>query len=283
MFLITGATGNIGNPVVQQLHAQGHPVRALVRSASRAQALPEGVEVAVGDLDDAASLTAALSGVDALFLLHAGPGTAQTQTAIDACRAAGVDRVVLLSSIGARLRPQPVIGQMLGAREDLLRASGLDVTYVRPNTLMSNALAWAEDVRGGKAVVEPTGEGRMPCVDPEDVARVAVTVLTQDGHSGHGYILNGPEALTAREQVEILSEVLGRTIDYVDATPEQVESDSIARGVPAPAAAALRNLQEMFRTSRSGVVTDDVENVTGVAPRSFRDWCERHVDAFRVQ
>jgi uncharacterized protein YbjT (DUF2867 family) len=53
-----------------------------------------------------------------------------------------------------------------------------------------------------------------------DIARVAALVLTEDGHVGHGYILNGPEALTAREQVEILSDVLGRTIDFVDATSE---------------------------------------------------------------
>lgn len=281
MFLITGATGNIGSGVVDLLHSHGHPVRALVRDPARARLLPYGIETAVGDLDDAASLTAALGGVDAVFLLHAGAGTAQTENMIGAARSAGVDRVVLLSSIGARLRPTPVIGQTLAAREDLMRASGLDVTYLRPNTLMSNTLGWAEAVREGKSVVDSTGPGRMPCVDPEDVARVAATALTEDGHSGHGYILNGPEALTSAEQVQILSEVLGRSIDLVDTTPEQMEAESTAHGVPAPAAAAMRNLNEMFRTSRAGVLSDDVENLTGTPPRTFQQWCERHADSFR--
>jgi uncharacterized protein YbjT (DUF2867 family) len=60
MFLITGATGNIGSRVVNLLHAQGHDVRALVRNASRAELLPAGIDIAVGDLDDAGSIVAAL-------------------------------------------------------------------------------------------------------------------------------------------------------------------------------------------------------------------------------
>ncbi len=290
MYLITGATGNIGRSVVEQLHEAGHDVRALVRDASRAESLPAGIDIAVGDLDDAASVAAALRGVDGVFLLHAGADTTQTQIMIDAARPAGVRRIVLLSSIGARLRPLPTLGETLAAREELLRASGLDATYLRPNQLMSNALAWADGIRGeGRVVdptgpgrvVDPTGPGRIPVVDPADIARVAARVLTQDGHVGHGYILNGPEALTSREQVAILAEVLGRTIDFVDVTPEQFARDSVARGTPAPRAAALQNLNELFRAGRAGVIADDIANLTGVAPRTFRAWCERHIDAFR--
>lgn len=281
MLLITGATGNIGSRVVDLLKGQGHDVRALVRDASRADLLPDGIDIAVGNLDDADSVAAALHGVDGVFLLHAGQGTAQTQIMIDAARSAGVRRIVLLSSIGARLRPLPTIGATLAAREDLLRESGLDVTYLRPNQLMSNALWWADGIRDENRVVDPTGPGRIPVVDPEDIARVAALVLTEDGHVGHGYILNGPEALTSREQVEILSEVLGRTIDFVDVTPEQLAQDSIDHGTPVQLAEAMQNLNEMFRVGRAGMIADDIENLTGVAPQTFRDWCERHVDSFR--
>jgi len=281
VYLITGSTGNIGRGVVDLLTSQGHDVRALVRDASRADLLPEGTDIAVGDLDDADSVTAALSDVDSVFLLHAGPGTAQTQIMIDAARAAGVHRIVLLSSIGARLRPLPTIGATLAAREDLLRASGLDVTYLRPNGLMSNALWWADGIREQNRVVDPTGPGRLPVVDPDDIARVAALVLTEDGHIGHGYILNGLEALTSREQVEILSDVLGRSIDFVDVTPEQLAQDSIQRGTPVQLAEAMQNLNELFRAGRAGVIADDIENLTGSAPGTFRDWCERHINAFR--
>ena len=193
-----------------------------------------------------------------------------------------MNRIVVLSSIGARLIPLGgFIPATLAAREDLLRASGLQVTYLRPNGLMSNTLWWANGIRENNQVVDPTDPGRQPVVDPDDIARVAALVLTQDGHIGHGYILNGPEALTAREQVEILSEVLGRTIEFVDVTPEQVAKEAIEKGTPVQLAEAMQNLNELFRTGRAGVIADDIENLTGIAPRTFRDWCERHADKFR--
>jgi uncharacterized protein YbjT (DUF2867 family) len=146
---------------------------------------------------------------------------------------------------------------------------------------MPNALWWADAIRGEGRVVDPCGPGRMAFVDTDDVARVAAVALTEDGHVGRGYILTGPEALTTREQVEILSDVLGQTIDFEDITPEQFARNSIAQGTPVEAAEALQNLNELFPCRAAGIVTDDVENTTGTAPRTFRDWCERHIDAFR--
>ena len=79
----------------------------------------------------------------------------------------------------------------------------------------------------------------MP-VDSYDVARVAALALTQDGHAGHGYILNGPTALTAREQVEILADTVRRPIEFVPVTPEQFAQQMID-GTPAEPAGAMRN------------------------------------------
>lgn len=280
-YLITGSTGHIGRPLVEQLHKEGHDVRALVRDASRAELLPDGIDIAVGNLDDTDSVAAALRGVDSVFLLHFGTGTTQTQIMIDAMHSAGVNRIVLLSSVGARLIPiAGLIPQSLAAREDLLSASGLDVTYLRPTSLMSNALSWASGIRENNQVVDPTDPGVQVPVDPEDIARVAARVLTQDGHIGHGYILNGPEALTVRKQVEILSDVLGRTIQFVAVTPEQAAKEAIEHGTPVRLAEAMQNLNEMFYARRVGQIGDDIENVTGIAPVTFRDWCVRHADEF---
>lgn len=282
MYLITGPTGNIGRPLVEQLHAAGHDVRALVRDASRAADLPDGVDIAVGNLDDVDSLTAALKGVDGVFLLHVGAGTTQTGNMITAARAVGVNRIVLLSSVGVRILPiAGLIPATLAAREDLLRASGLDVTYLRPQSLMSNALAWADSIRADSRVVDATDPGLVVPVDPEDIARVAATVLTEDGHTGHGYILGGPEAMTVREQVAILADVLGRPIEFVAITPQQAAQRAIEHGVPARMAEATQALNEMFRGRLVGQTSDDIENVTGIAPARFRDWCERNAARFR--
>jgi uncharacterized protein YbjT (DUF2867 family) len=282
MYLVTGATGNVGGPLARQLHEQGQSVRALVRDPSRAASLPAGIELAVGELDDPESVSKAVAGVEAIFLMQVGGGTEQTKTMIAAARDAAVPRIVLLSSVGARLLPLDAnpIGAALAAREQVLRESGLGVTYLRPNTFASNALWWRDAVRAGK-VVDPTGDGRQGVIDPQDIARVAVAALTDDGHVGKGYFLTGPEALTSREQVEIIAEATGRSIDFEDVTPHEFAQAAIRRGTPPELAHMVERLNEVFRAGRAGFVTDDVENLTGIAPGTFRAWCERHADAFR--
>ena len=113
------------------------------------------------------------------------------------------------------------------------------------------------------------------------VPRRPVAALTDDGHAGKGYLLTGPQALTAREQVATIAEVTGRPIDFQDVTPHEFAQAAIQQGIPAEQAHLFERLNEVFRARRSVNITDDVENITGTAPATFRDWCERHTDAFR--
>ncbi|HTZ26185.1 MAG TPA: NAD(P)H-binding protein [Streptosporangiaceae bacterium] len=282
MYLVTGATGNVGGPVARQLHEQGHHVRALVRDPSRAAGLPGGIELAAGDLDDPASVAKAAAGAEAIFLMQTGTGTEQTTTMAAAARDAAVPRIVLLSSAGARLLPLDAnpMGAAFAAREQILRNSGLGVTFLRPSAFASNTFAWRDAIRAG-TVTSPTGDGVLAVMDPEDIARVAVAALTDDGHAGKGYLLTGPQALTARQQVAIIAEVTGRPVGFQDVTPREFAQAAIQRGTPPEQARLIEHLNEVFRARRSVNITDDVENITGTPPATFRDWSERHADAFR--
>ncbi|MGH3190706.1 MAG: hypothetical protein ACRDOL_26280 [Streptosporangiaceae bacterium] len=82
---------------------------------------------------------------------------------------------------------------------------------------VSNTFAWRDAIRAGK-VTDPTGDGVLAVIDPEDIARVAVAALTDDGHAGKGYLLTGPQALTARQQVATIAEVTGGPVDFQDVT-----------------------------------------------------------------
>ena len=280
MYLVIGATGNVGGELVEHLLDQGQKVRALVRDASRAAVLPPGVSIAVGRLEDPASLAAAADGVDGVFFMQLAPIPAQAQAFIDGVRSVGVKRVVVLSSVGTRLHPAPTIGAFITARDDVFRASDLDVTYVYANGLMSNAQWWAPTIRESGQVIDGTEPGKIGVVDPYDVAAVAAVALTQPGHVGHGYFVTGPEALSPSEQTAILSEVLDRPLEFVASTPEEEAQRSIQRGTAPQMAAARQNLDELFKLSRAGILTDDVFNLTGNAPRSFRTWVQNHTTAF---
>jgi uncharacterized protein YbjT (DUF2867 family) len=219
--------------------------------------------------------------VEAIFLMQVSGGTEQTKTMIAAARDAGVPRIVLLSSAGARLLP--LDGPMptaLAAREQVMRGSGLGVTYLRPSYFASNTFGWRDSVRAGK-VTDATGEGRLAVTDPEDIARVAVAALTDDSHVGKGYLLTGPEALTARELVQIIAEVIGRSIEFEDVTPHEFARAAVERGMLPEQAHRMERLNEVLRTRRALNITDDIQNITGTTPGTFRGWCERNADAFR--
>lgn len=276
MILVTGATGNVGSELVKQLVDGGHDVRAYIRNPDKARMLPVSAEIAIGDLDDTVALHKAADGVDVIFFMQAAPLPAQAQNVVDAANSGGVNRIVVLSSIGTVVHPRPVIGEMISTRDDVLRTSGIAITYLRPNTLSTNAQWWKDSITSEGKVYDPTDPGLTSPIDPYDIARVAATVLTESGHENHGYILNGPEALSAKEQVEILSDVLGRDIEFVSVTPEQFAETNMQRGTPEGQARGLQNLHELFRAGRSGFLADDVQNLTGTAPRTFRQWCEKH-------
>ncbi len=81
--------------------------------------------------------------------------------------------------------------------------------------------------------------------------------------------------------METLAEMLGRPIEFAPVTPGEFARHSVEHGTPAEMAGAVQNLNELFRASRAGVLADDITNLTGLAPRTFREWTEHHADAFK--
>ncbi|MFI5612399.1 NAD(P)H-binding protein [Amycolatopsis sp. NPDC051903] len=280
MLLITGATGNIGRALVSELSTRGAKVRALSRDAARVAALPGQVERAVGDLAEPSTLPPVFDGVERVFLLTPGLGTDNVANAVAAARAAGVRQVVLLSSNNVLGDPMPLMGRWHHEREELVRASGVPWTILRPGGFMSNALEWRESVRAG-VVLDPVGPGRFAPIDTADIAAVAAVILTSGGHEGAAYELTGAELMTVADQVGILAAALGRELVVRAAqSPEEVVRSRFAHGAPPVLAAALVEGFERMRADVVGRRTETVERLLGRAPRTFADWCARHAGAF---
>ncbi|WP_338767053.1 NAD(P)H-binding protein [Nocardia vulneris] len=283
MILVTGATGTVGRALIEQLLAAGEQVRAVTRRPESAR-LPAAVEVVRAELGDAAAVSAAMRDVDRVFLLSTGPAIPEHDaTVAGAAAAAGVTRLVKLSSgrAGDATATDP-IPTWHRAGEAAVWASGVASTVIRPLGFMSNALHWAGTVRAHGAVHAPYGQGRIAVIDPRDIAAVAVAALTTDAHLGQIYTLSGPQALSPGEQTAIIGEVLGRKLEFREIAPEQARQALLDHGVPTELADAIMALRATALASFTSVVHDSVERITGVPPRTFRQWATDHAAEFRL-
>jgi uncharacterized protein YbjT (DUF2867 family) len=275
--LVTGATGNVGRHVVRELLSQGAAVRALVRDAG--VALGDGVELAVGDFEDPASLRAAASGVDAVFLTSADhPRKVEHENAVvDAVTGA---RVVKLASIGTETGSPVTTWDWHGRIVDHLTASGLPYVVLQANFFMSNLLMAAGSIAGAGKIFAPAGGAKIAMIDPRDVAAAAAAVLTTPGHEGRSYVLTGPEAITYDDVAATLSAALGQPVDFVDVPDEAMRGSLLDAGMPDWLAGFLPRLFGMLREGRGADVTEAVRQLTGREPRTFTEFARDHAALF---
>jgi uncharacterized protein YbjT (DUF2867 family) len=281
--LVTGATGNVGSRLVQQLRRHGVPVRAFVRDAGRASAsLGPDVDLAVGDFADPASIRAALDGVDVLFLACANvpPQVGYEGNVIDAAAQAGVRRLVKLSALGAEAGSRVAYWDWHAQIERHLRASGVPWVVLRPRFYMSNLLGSVETIRSAGAIFAPAEGVKMPMIDPLDVAATAAVVLRDDGHEGRTYELTGPESITFHDVAARLSDVTGQPVRFVPVPDAAALEGLVKAGMPAWMAENLVTVFGMLREDPSAQVTDAVHALTGRQPRHLAEFLVDHSALF---
>ena len=283
MILVTGATGTAGSQVVRALRARGASIRAFVRDAEKARRLlGDAVELAIGDFADAFSVRAALSGTHAMLLSCADdPRRVGWETsAIDAAAAAGVGRIVKLSTIGAESGAPVAFWDWHGHVEEHLKSSGVPAVILQSSFYMSNVLAAAEQVANDGRLYAPAGEARVAMIDPSDVGAAAAAALTGTGDEGQTYVITGPEAIRWGQIAAQLSSAIGRKVEFVDVPDEGAKQGMIAAGAPEFVAEQLIKIFAMLRQGVAEQVTDGVYALTGTRPRSFADFARDHAHLF---
>jgi uncharacterized protein YbjT (DUF2867 family) len=266
MILVTGATGNIGRLVVDELLAAGATrVRALTNKPEKA-ALPPEVEVVRGYLGRVETLPAAFEGVEKMYLAP----LEQTVHEVTALAAkAGVQHIVDVS--GSK---ESWWGSVATAVEE----SGVAWTHLAPGEFMDNRLMWAEQIRTTGQVRDGYPDAANAPIDLGDIAAVAATALLEDGHVGKEYELTGPETLTRAEMVRQIGVALGREIPYVALDHEE----AVAALEPSMGEFArwyvdgMRDLAEQPQQA-----TRTVEEVTGRPATTFVQWAVKKVGEFR--
>jgi len=274
--LVTGARGHVGRAVLDTLVAAGQDVRASSRDASTLE-VPDGVAKVSADLENTETLEAALDGVESVFLYAQRQGI---EGFVKAAEAAGVRHVVLLSS-SATLEPESTQSRIAALHrvvEDALKAASFGETFLNPGAFATNTLGWLPDIAEGFVRIA-FPDAQIGSIDERDIAAVAARVLIDGSHVGEALPLSGPTAITFREQAEVLSDVLGRSLTLEELTPAESTERMLAFGFPPEFPAELLRVWERV-TKAPSRVTDVVREVTGTAPRTYRQWVEDNRAAF---
>ena len=272
MILVTGASGNVGREVLKQISQAGHQVRAAYQTPQKAAEAPAGVETTIVDFKRPGTLSAALNGVDCVFLVGpVAPNLVELESnATEEIKRAGVPRLVKLSAMGTRAATFP---RQHSESEDRIKASGVAWTFLRPNGFMQNMVIYnAATVRGQNAFYGSAEDGKVSQVDLRDIGAVAVRVLTEDGHTGKTYTLTGPAALSNSEVAAILSSVLGREIRYVNLPPNQMKQALLGAGMPEWNANGIIDLEALYREGGASTVSPDIERVLGRMPIAYEQF-----------
>jgi uncharacterized protein YbjT (DUF2867 family) len=286
MILITGASGNAGGAVLREVLKNGSGVQAMYRSKEGTAKVPHGATAVIADFADQQSLSRALEGIDTVYLV-CSPVRELVQlesNMIDACREAGVKRIVLNSALGAGdfAKSFPSWHRKV---EDKLKGSGMDFTILRPNGFMQNLIAYfAPSIRAEGAFYQSTGNAKVSHIDVRDIAVAAAKILSSPAHhSGKIYELNGAEALSYAEIAEKISKATGRKVQYVDIPANAQRKALLDMGMPDFLVTALLELQEYYASGKASKVDGTLESLIPRAPTTMDEFLKEFADQFRQQ
>jgi len=275
--LVTGATGNVGRNVVEQLVKRGADVRALVRDPSKAN-FPAGVEIVQGDLLDVDALRSAFSGVSTLFLLNGVVADEYTQAlvALAVAREAKIERIVYLSVIHSDVYVNvPHFAGKFGV-ERMIEQMGMNATILRPAYYMDNEITIKGVITAYGIYPMPIGNKGLAMIDARDVGEIAAIELVRREQSPAPLPLNrvnlvGPDTLTGADAAAIWSDVLGRTIAYPGDDTAGFEQN-LRQFMPSWMALDMRLMAERFITDGMVPEAGDVERLTSLLGRPLRSY-----------
>jgi NAD(P)H dehydrogenase (quinone) len=277
---VTGATGALGGRVARHLAERGVEQRLIVRDAARAPALP-GAEVAEApDYADTEAMRRAFEGVDTLFLVSASEHPDRMslhRSAVDAAATAAVGRVVYTSFLAAAPDTTFTFGRDHFHTEEYIRASGMGHTFLRDSIYLDYVpfLASADGVIRG-----PAGNGRVGAVARDDIAEAAVATLLDPQHEGQAYELTGPEAFTLTEAAQVITEMTGREVVYLEETLEEARASRAPSGAPDWEIEGWVTSYAVIAAGELDVVSDAIERLAGHAPMGLRAFLEAHPESW---
>ena len=259
MIAITGATGQLGQLVIEQLlnTVPANQIVAIVRNPAKAEALSQqGITVRQGDYADESTMTSALNGVEKLLLISSsevGQRATQHQNVINAAKAAGVKFIAYTSLLHADKSPLGLHVEHV-ATEKALAESGIPYALLRNGWYTENYLASAPPALEHGVFIGAAGEGKIASATRADYAAAAAKVISGDGHAGNVYELAGDHAWTLSELAAELSKQSGKNVTYQNMS--EADFTAALKGVGLPAGLADMLADSDVGASKGGLFDD---------------------------
>src|SRR6267378_2871150 len=285
MTVITTPTGAIGHQVLEHVVRSKEPIRVIVRAPSRLPShIRERIDVVQGSHGEAAVVNRAFAGADAVFWLVPPDPRAKTvdaayveftRPACAAFKTHGVKRVVGISALGRGTPAGAHAGLVTASHkmDDLIASAGVHYRAVTNPSFMDNLLRQVELIKTQGIFSLPiSGDLRQPSACTRDIAAAAATLLLDQSWSGVGSVpVLGPEDLSYNDMATIMSEVLGKPVQFQEIAAEAFNARLLQRGMSE--AMAQANV-DMWVAYGHGLDTAESRTPQSTTPTSFRQWCE---------
>jgi uncharacterized protein YbjT (DUF2867 family) len=287
MIVVFGATGNIGSAVAKELQAKGARFKCAVRDPDAAGGkLGDKIELVQADLSDRASVDAAVSGAERVFMVcgHSPVLSDLESNAIEAAQATGVSHFLKVSGSTAGITPdaESVVGRAHYAGEQALKASGMGYTILQPNLFFQTLLAQAPMIAADSKMALPLApDAPLAMIDTRDIGAVGAAIMTSDGHEGQTYYLSGA-ASSLNDFAAELTKQLGRDIAVMTPPLEAAKGMMEERGMPDWLVTHQIAMMKLGATGGFGNVSDNVQKITGNAPRTLAAFVSDYSGAFQA-
>ena len=274
--LVVGASGTVGSEVTAQLRRQGHDV---VRTTS--QPAPASDQRSF-DIATGRGLDGLFDGIERAFFMVPPGLTNQDELLrplIDGAKAAGLQKVVLMTAIGVNASDEIPFRKA----ELYLEQSGLTWNVIRPNWFMQNFHTyWMKGILEENRVFLPVGDGRASFIDARDIGASAAALLTDDRLANREFDLTGPESLTHAEAADLIREVSGRPVSFQDITPDEALKRFLDSHLPPAYAEFLVTILGYLKAGAVAYRNDAVREITGREPIRFAQYARDHRAAWAV-
>lgn len=273
---ITGATGQLGNLVIEQLLqlTAAQNIVALVRNVNKAEHFKaQGIELREFDYDRPETLVPALLGIDKLLLISAneiGRRTPQHQAVIDAAKVAGVPYLAYTSLLRADTSPLG-LAQEHRETEKLIQDSGITYTFLRNNWYSENYLAGVAHTIEIGTLFGAAQDGRISSASRIDYAEAAAKVLTSTGHENKTYELAGSESFSLSDLATFIGQAVNKDIIYQNLSAEEYTQGLTQAGLPAGLVDVIVDAD--IQTIQGAMYSDskDLEQLIGHKTTSIQD------------